>query len=121
MRNVLATAAAAILLIGVTTAHGLPRRGLPTADVQEPSLLPWEPPSAQLNGPGPRVGGSLEFYEPGDVAGLRVGADEAEACAQDADCIGALSAYCETCGDGSMACAHFECAADQCQVVVCPQ
>jgi hypothetical protein len=121
MRNVLATAAAAILVIGMTTAHALPRRGLPTADVQEPSPLPWEAPSAQFNGWGPRLAGSSGFDESGSVSGQQVEAGVAAACVQDPDCSEALSAYCETCDDGSTACAHFECASDQCLVVVCPQ
>lgn len=120
MRNVLATAAAAILVIGVTTAHGLPRRALPIPE-QEPALLPWEAMTAQLNGVGPGSEGPPGVYTPEDIARLQVGADLAEACMQEPDCLHALSAYCEPCVDGSTACAHFECAADQCRVVMCPQ
>jgi hypothetical protein len=40
-------------------------------------------------------------------------------CATSADCTGGLPQLCEICGDGQSQCAHFECIAGTCEVVIC--
>ena len=44
----------------------------------------------------------------------------ANPCNSATDCTGALPALCQQCADGSNGCAHFTCAAGQCQVAYCP-
>ena len=41
-------------------------------------------------------------------------------CSSATDCTGALPALCQLCADGGSGCAHFTCAAGQCQVAYCP-
>jgi hypothetical protein len=40
-------------------------------------------------------------------------------CVTATDCTGALPQLCEICGNGQSECAHFECVAGTCEVVVC--